>query len=613
MNLMIRNLLKLVLACLVVSPCAAAYLSPEHVAVLPDGHTIAITAATSAKLLLFDAATNKLTADWPLPCNPTGVAAAADGTVFITGGDANGQLLKLDAAGKIVAQVATGHSPRAPVVSQDGKTVYVLNRFNNNVVAVDAATMTVKATVAVPREPFAAALGDGGRLLFVANLLPTSRATDNIMTAAVSVIDTATFKMAQNVALPNGSTGVRGIASAPDGKFVYVTHILGRYQLPTTQLERGWMTTAGLSVFDGRTGVYVNTVLLDNVDRGAANPWGVAVSRDGKWIVVTHAGTREISAIDRAALHARLKKAAQNKPVTEATKTAADVPNDLAFLVGIRRRVAFDGDGPRGIAVVGQKAYAAAFFSAALAEVNLDVAATAEPPMMIPLGPSVDLSQSPKRRGEKLWNDATICFQQWLSCASCHPDGRMDALNWDLLNDGIGNPKNTRSMLLAFQSSPVMALGVRKDVEAAVRSGITHIEFAARPEEEAAAIDAYIKSLQPISSPHLIDGRLSPAADRGRKVFFDQKIGCSRCHPEPSYLDNLMHDVGVVGPTDRPTDKFTTPSLREVWRTAPYLHDGRYLTIKELIIRGKHGGQSGGLDGLSEQQINDLAEFVLSL
>ena len=33
------------------------------------------------------------------------------------------------------------------------------------------------------------------------------------------------------------------------------------------------------------------------------------------------------------------------------------------------------------------------------------------------------------RRGEMLWNDGTMCFQHWQSCASCHPEGRMDALN----------------------------------------------------------------------------------------------------------------------------------------------------------------------------------------
>ena len=53
------------------------------------------------------------------------------------------------------------------------------------------------------------------------------------------------------------------------------------------------------------------------------------------------------------------------------------------------------------------------------------------------------------RRGEQYFNDATLCYQQWQSCATCHPDGRADALYWDLLNDGVGNTKNTKSLLMA--------------------------------------------------------------------------------------------------------------------------------------------------------------------
>ena len=39
------------------------------------------------------------------------------------------------------------------------------------------------------------------------------------------------------------------------------------------------------------------------------------------------------------------------------------------------------------------------------------------------------------RRGEILFHDAAHCFQRWNSCTSCHPNARVDGLNWDLLND----------------------------------------------------------------------------------------------------------------------------------------------------------------------------------
>jgi cytochrome c peroxidase len=158
-----------------------------------------------------------------------------------------------------------------------------------------------------------------------------------------------------------------------------------------------------------------------------------------------------------------------------------------------------------------------------------------------------------------------------------------------------------------------MALGIRENSQMAVRAGITHIEFTVRPEEDAGAIDKYLEALRPVPSPHLIDGRLSQAAERGKKIYFDPKIGCAQCHPEPHYSDTLAHDVGSATELDRPTDKFNTPGLIEAWRSAPYLHDGHYRTMKELVIHGKHGGKDSSVDNLSERQMDDLVEFLLSL
>ncbi len=51
---------------------------------------------------------------------------------------------------------------------------------------------------------------------------------------------------------------------SPDGKHVYVAHILARYQMPTTQLERGWMNTNALSIIDAEKKKLVNVILLDD-------------------------------------------------------------------------------------------------------------------------------------------------------------------------------------------------------------------------------------------------------------------------------------------------------------------------------------------------------------
>ena len=601
----------LVIAC----ACAASaqsYLSPEFLAPAPDGGAY-VTEATAARVAEVSR-DGRVVRQWPVAANPTGIAAGG-GFVYVTCGEANGELRKYAPDGACVKTAAVGHCPCGPVLSKDGRTVYVLNRFLAQVSVLDAEKMTVVKTVKALREPFAATLGAEGKLLFVANLLPYCASTNDVVAAAVSVVDTRTFAV-RHVMLPNGSTGVRGIASSPDGKSVYVTHTMGRYQLPTTQLERGWMNTAALSVFDGATGAYVNTVLLDDVDRGGANPWGVAVTADGRTLVVAHAGTCELSLIDRAALHDRLAKAAKGESASGIVKSAEDVPNDLAFLVSIRRRVLAGGNGPRGVLLSGRTAVTALYFEDAVSLFNLDdPAARAK---VIPLGPKPDLSRDRARRGEMLYNDGSMCFQQWQSCASCHPDGRVDGLNWDLLNDGMGNPKQTKSELYDHLTPPTMITGIRKDMHTCNAAGLVHIQFVTRPEEDVHCFDAYVEKMKPVPSPYLVNGKLSARAQRGEKLFRQAK--CAECHTpdkkapggEPLWTDLKLYDVGV-GTATETGRKFDTPTLAECWRTAPYLYDGRALTMEEVLTICNPNDKHGETSKLTPEQVKDLAEYVLSL
>jgi cytochrome c peroxidase len=73
-----------------------------------------------------------------------------------------------------------------------------------------------------------------------------------------------------------------------------------------------------------------------------------------------------------------------------------------------------------------------------------------------------------------------------------------------------------------------------------------------------------------------------------------------------------MHDVGTRTRFEY-VDRFDTPTLVEVWRTAPYLHDGRYLTLRKLLAEGRHGLRSPREPPLSEGELDDLIAFVLSL
>ncbi len=583
-----------------VSPCA--------VAATPDGTRLYVAAAPRLLLEVNPSATGTVVRSIALDAAPAAICIGRDGSrVLAAGGVGRGYVWDIDRTrGKVARTFEVGHSPAAMVLSPDGATLYVCDRFPNRVLVLDAATGAQKAVIAVPREPIACALTPDGATLAVVNHLPACAATAETVSIEISLIDTAAGKVAAAVRLPTGCTAGRGICMSPDGRFAYVTSILGRYTLPTTQLDRGWMMTSALSVIDVAGRKLVNTVLLDEVDRGAANPWGVACTADGARLLVAHSGTHEVSVIDRPKLHDRLDRVAAGEKVTAVSSSARQVPNDLAFLVDIRERVRLPGNGPRALAAAGGKVYVGMYFTDALAVLNPSATTRTYP--TIALGPAT--TPSPVRRGEILFHDAVLCFQAWQSCTSCHPDSRADGLNWDLLNDGMGNPKQTKNMTMAHKTPPSMMTGIRDSAEVAVRSGIRHIQFAVRPEEDARAIDEYLKSLTPAPSPHRVRGRLSDSARRGGKVF--RKAGCAACHPPPLYTSLEAFDVGTG--TDMDKDKaYDTPALVEVWRTAPYLVDGRAATIREVLTLFNAADRHGVTSGLSEKDLEDLESFVLSL
>jgi hypothetical protein len=61
------------------------------------------------------------------------------------------------------------------------------------------------------------------------------------------------------------------------------------------------------------------------------------------------------------------------------------------------------------------------------------------------------------------------------------------------------------------------------------------------------------------------------------------------------------------------SDLFDTPSLIELWRTAPYLHDGGAADLRELLIDRNPKNRHGRTSHLSSQEIDDLIEYLLSL
>ncbi len=109
---------------------------------------------------------------------------------------------------------------------------------------------------------------------------------------------------------------------------------------------------------------------------------------------------------------------------------------------------------------------------------------------------------------------------------------------------------------------------------------------------------------------YLVDGNLSEAALRGKGLF--EGMSCASCHPALLYTNLKLYEVGTTRGQDKgkPVD---VPSLIETWHTAPYLHDGRAATIHDLLKSQDHADILKEMKMLTEPEINDLAEYILSL
>ncbi|MBQ2726321.1 MAG: hypothetical protein IJF78_11500 [Clostridia bacterium] len=558
---------------------ADSYISPACVYTAGDG-TVYAADATGGRVYKI-AADGTIAAQIQLDA-PANCIIEANGNVYVGKGGLDGSLVILTSDLKQQAEIQTGHTPNDLVFTDN--TVYVCNRFSDTVSIVNLADNSVK-NVEVGREPMAAAYLNGK--LYVACHLPEGAANEDKVNANVYVI--SADGSVKTIELCNGAGGVSDIAATPDGKYLFVTTIIARYQYPTTQLDGAWINSNGFAVIDAATDTYKTSILLDDPMLGAASPWGIAF--DGNKVHFAASGVHEIVSVPMDKLY-NIIESGKNKGV--------ELADRIGILDQIRVRTALPGEGVRSIAYANGKLYCGQYFTGDIAVMDTETYEVS----CISLGeqPAADIV----RVGETLWYDATACYQYWESCASCHPSGRVDGFNWDNLNDGLGNPKSAANMTFTHRTPPVMITGIRADAETAVRAGMKFIQFNTISEEDNKAIDEYLKSQLPEPSPALnLDGTLTETAKEGEALF--EQYGCVVCHPAPLYTDLQLHTSPILGKDGNWENRdFATPTLVEVWRTGPYMYNGSAATIEEAVAAFVPAGTS-------EDDIAKIAEFVRSI
>jgi len=587
----------------------AAYKSPTGIAFSPDGAKVYVTNRTANTLSVIDAKGGKVVAEVGVGRGPTGVAVSPNGMWAYVACTWDHSVCVVEARAprpKIVARITVGFEPIGLVISPDGRRVYTANYISDDVSVIDTAARKQIARIPVGRAPTYMALTPDGRKLIVNNSLSHQPATDATLSAHVSIIDTVAGKVIADKRSPGTMLLGMGVAVSPDGKTAYAVHSRPNFNITPSQLSQGWVHTNALSIIPLEGESPVVTVLLDNVSSGMANPQGVAISKDGRRLYVGHRGVHQLSVVDLPKLAALIRRT----PPAALARTQVNL-GYLSQRGDIVRRVPSGGLCPNDVAVSPKdgRVWVANYFSDNVAVLD---GATAEIARTVAL--AAPQKMTPVRRGEFLFNDGVHCFQQWLSCTSCHPYTRVDGANWDLLNDGRANPKNAKSLVGAWATPPAMITGVRPSMEVAVEKGFLFIQLVKASESDLDAVRAFLRAEKFIPSPfgRNADGTLTAAAARGKKVF--SKANCDMCHPAPLYTDKEKYNVGTLTKRNLPTTKeFDTPSLIELYRTAPYLHDGRAATIEDVITTYNPKDEHGETRGLSKQELADLVTFLKSL
>lgn len=214
-----------------------------------------------------------------------------------------------------------------------------------------------------------------------------------------------------------------------------------------------------------------------------------------------------------------------------------------------------------------------------------------------------------EEQGERLFYDASLSHDGWMSCHSCHVNGHTSGLANDNLSDGsFGTPKQVVSLLGHSGTEPMAWNGGNETLEEQVQKSLkVTMQSDNRPaDEQVAAIVAFVKQLPPPPSLDEARGRLDPdTVAKGEKLF--HQLDCARCHAPPSYTSPKVYDVDLKD--EKGETRFNPPSLIGLGQRDSFFHDGRVRQLEEVFTKIEHQLPNR----LSDEKLSNLLAFLKSL
>jgi YVTN family beta-propeller protein len=599
-------------------------LASSVIAITNDGSLLVTVNPDSNSISLINTIHPSLIAEISVGDNPSSVEISLDGTKAFVANQGSDTLSVVDLVAKtVIDEIPLGDRPVGVLLSPDGNTLAISEFGMDQVRLLDPINFSTQAVIPVADRPFGLSFTPNGRYLLLSHLLsgevtiliirpyqyffPLVLSSDSNQVP----VDPSTL-FAQN--MDSGSTRTTittwpNIAPSPsvivnaDGKRAY---------LPQTMANGlGLNTTFDTSVFPKISVLNLETwahqtsehISLPEIDRPVGLPWDAALNLDESELWVVNAASNNLSVIDIS---------------------DPDHPGRLANIPV--------GDNPRGITFSpeGDLAYVNNTLSGTVSQIDTDTYRVTHliNTTKIPLPPVL-------LNGKRLFFSSArpdLAQAAWISCNNCHIEGEHDGRTWLLQFLGEVPPgeqavirRNTTSLLGMIETYPLRwsaEWDESADSEFSIRfeqfgtgliTGEMHPTLGDPNQGRSYDLDclaAYIDSLKVPTHVH----SLSEAEKRGKEIFESPETQCASCHPSPLYTDLQSHDVGTAnGEGEWFGPMIDTPTLRFLYDSAPYLHDGSAETLRDVLTQANPNDQHGVTSVLMLQEIDDLIAFLLIL
>ncbi len=584
------------------------YPSPLEVLFSPDGARLYVLCNGSDEVRVLNASTYEAMKSIAVGHVPRGISLSPDGKRLFVTNSWDDTLSVIDTGAlEVTATWAVGAEPSSVMEDRSGKYLFVANRISNDVAVLNAQTGAEEKRLAAGRGASYMTPSPDGSRLYVTHVYPNLTEHRTAPESEMTVIDTARAVVVERIP-QHGIAGVFHVAISGDGRLGAAADLHPKNLVPLAHLEHGGAFEDTLTLFGADVGNKTVEVPLDELERYAARPFGVAISPDKSRMYVTSSGSEIVTVIDvpRLLSYIRMRRA----PFVQDLSASAN------YVVA---RVAVGRD-PRGMAFThdGRRLLVANRLSDTISVIDTRtnrVASTIEI-----AGPK---RLSVLRYGEQTFYTARYSFQGQIGCANCHIDSTFDGLEWDLEPDGFGRDIVDNRLIEDLKDTdPYKWNGGNPNLptECGPRTELYFWRSENYDDLTLTDLVTYMRSLKPRPNRWKLPGyELTAAQERGREIF-DRKVDkfgapipltnrCSYCHSGPKGTNQKSFDVG----TKKATDDYAvmdTPQLRNIALTAPYLHDGSATTLEEIWTIYNPADKHGRTNDLTKDELNDLIEYL---